>query len=461
MKTMKLRWLLLAALTLLICITALPAMAEKNSTSGDAGDTSVFYVDSYGNAKITFTQTEGLCYEKNSLGQTVQNDEWGKYHIYVETPYGGTYSEDWDKTYYGSTYTLSLGSSGLYRIRVVPYTANEISASWALDKFVRWSSYPSWWISSRQNCNIMSTVSVSVYVQQVDQKTGAVLGSRSVTVSTGNNSVSAGSTPSGYTIVGSSTATVYVDKSGRADKSTVTFYYRRNENTKGTVSVTCVDENGYTISSYTETITSSTTLYPKNINNYTATSGGQYVSFNSSTGQCNPSTIRFIYKKNSNPPGPGPIPGPTTPTSWDTKFKPGSSSKNPEGINNLYKLTDDNPSTVFAYTLYNSDKNNGLPDFTAYFNNASVSGIKIRNGDGSNYYRYMRVNTFYVKVYTNSGTYTESQMTIPDSRSSDYYSFSFRQRYTGVTRIEIYITDRHVGQGDDTNRVRIRDIAFY
>ena len=215
-------------LALTACLLAVPAMADTYATSGNGGSTSVFFVESYGNATLTFSQSEGLCYELSYThaidGILGNEDEWGKYHIYVETPSGGSYREDWDKTFGGDSFSLKLNGAGTYRIRVVPYTADEMTASWTLDKFISWTTYPRWWISGQKNCTAKTTVSASIYVYKVDQDTGAVLSSRSETVSYGNNSVSAGSAPSGYTLSSNSTANVYVDQTGRANVSSVTFY---------------------------------------------------------------------------------------------------------------------------------------------------------------------------------------------------------------------------------------------
>ena len=63
----------------------------------------------------------------------------------------------------------------------------------------------------------------------------------------------------------------------------------------GTVSVYCYDIARNYIQAYTETITASTTLYPKEIPGYKSASSGQYVAFNN--GACNPATVFFYYMK--------------------------------------------------------------------------------------------------------------------------------------------------------------------
>ena len=226
----------------------------------------------------------------------------------------------------------------------------------------------------------------------------------------------------------------------------------------GSVSIRCYDETGSLIQTTSRTISQSQTVQPPAVSGYESISSGEYVSLNTSTGTCNPSVLNFYYRQKSVPstPGTGAVP-----YEWDTKFKAGISTKNPDAYRWLYRLYDGDPGTTFTYYLYNSDKNNGYPDFTAYFRSGTVSGIKIRNGSASNYYHFMRINQFHVVVYTNSGSYTESVMTVPDSYQYDYYTFSFRRTYTGVSRIEIYIDDRNVGEGEERNYVHIRDIAFY
>ena len=63
----------------------------------------------------------------------------------------------------------------------------------------------------------------------------------------------------------------------------------------GTVSVYCYDIARNYIQAYSETVTASTTLYPKEIPGYKSASSGQYVAFNNGT--CNPATVFFYYMK--------------------------------------------------------------------------------------------------------------------------------------------------------------------
>ncbi len=253
---------------------------------------------------------------------------------------------------------------------------------------------------------------------------------------------------------------VEVDTStGNADPSTISFRYKKDEPQRltATINIYCYDNESNTLLQHQNTtINSSRNINPPTINGYKSLSQSTWVNFDSTTGYLDQPSVTFYYEKIE------PVSSYTAPTKWDTKFKKESSNQNPDGYNNLYKLTDDSSNTVFTYMLWTSD-NNGAPEFTAYFNNSTVRGIKIRNGSGSDYWGNMRINTFYVKVYTNNGSYEEREMTIPDEdRGNSYYSIDFSKSYSNVTKIEIYITDRHVGTGkNNMYLVNIRDIGFY
>ena len=260
---------------------------------------------------------------------------------------------------------------------------------------------------------------------------------------------------SGYTC-SSSEQYVYLDTAtGQCSPNAINFYYI-TEKKSATVTVH-IYKDGSWADMETRTINSSQYIYPKTISGYTCSSESVYVSYNAN-GTCYPQTVSFYYVKKAAPVSSDHY---TPPYEWDTKFKVGISEMNPEAYKKLNHLTDQNPNTYFEYYLYDSDKNNGYPDFTAFFNNSYVSGIKFRNGDKSNYERYMRVHYFYVMIYAEDKVYTENRMEIPDSYQYDYYTFNFQRIYQNVTKIEIYIDSRRVGQGYDKYLVRIRDIDFY
>lgn len=429
-------------LALTACLMVLPAMADAYATGGSGGSTSIFFVESYGNATLTFSQSEGLCYELSYThaidGILGNEDEWGKYHIYVETPGGGSYREDWDKTFGGGSYSLKLNGAGIYRIRVVPYTADEMTASWTLDKFISWTAYPRWWISGQKNCAAKTTVSASIYVYQVDQDTGAVLSSRSETVSYGSNTVSAGSAPSGYALSSSSMASVYVDQTGRADVSSVTFYYRKKAPASASLSVYCYDENGGVICTYTESVSSSGYVSPRVLDGYSVTSGSAYVRFDAASGACDPGSVSFSYRRNISAP-PAPSYGRVTPSSWDTQFRPGfCRDTNDEQYRYLSRLGDDNASTAFWWVIWRTEREDSIPELTAFFNGDTVSTISIRNGNMSNYQAYARAARFRVCVY-HAGGVTTAYVCLPDRFTRDYQTFSLGGTYQGVSRIEMYL----------------------
>lgn len=156
---MKLKCLKLSIVILLLCTLILSfspyAYTESYSTYGDGNTETVFYAISDGEASITFQQEKGKCqelsYTKLFSGLTGEAEEWGKYHIYY-TIDGLTFMENWDSTHFGQTFRLKLTRVGEYTIRVVPFTASELTESYLLDQFVGWQTPPSWWISRQERC---------------------------------------------------------------------------------------------------------------------------------------------------------------------------------------------------------------------------------------------------------------------------------------------------------------------
>ncbi|MBR3741251.1 MAG: hypothetical protein IKN04_12490 [Clostridia bacterium] len=158
------RCAIFALLLFVLLLSVSISLADtKYTASGNGEDTSIFYVQSNGNAKITFKQEEGLCRELSYThlidGLQGDEEEWGKYHIYVTKTNGGGSVENWDKTRRGSTYELKLQSAGLYEIKVVPYTAYEMTESWTLDKFLWWTQPPQWWVDNLINCSVKEPMS--------------------------------------------------------------------------------------------------------------------------------------------------------------------------------------------------------------------------------------------------------------------------------------------------------------
>ena len=86
---------------------------------------------------------------------------------------------------------------------------------------------------------------------------------------------------------------------GVCNPSTITFKYQKVA-TPATLNIDCYDSNGNYIRSYTETLTSSRTVYPQAISGYTIVSGGQAVTY-SSDGTCSPVKLTFTYQKMPTP----------------------------------------------------------------------------------------------------------------------------------------------------------------
>ena len=120
---------------------------------GNGSEISIFQV-AVQNAPATvyFEQEEGLCYEVSHThvfdGPSGKEEEWGKYHVFYKL--AGTNQiqyVNWDKTNRGGEFELYLNNTGVYYVWVVPYTAQEMTDSWLLDRFQSWNRTPRWWIS--------------------------------------------------------------------------------------------------------------------------------------------------------------------------------------------------------------------------------------------------------------------------------------------------------------------------
>ena len=304
----KLGCLLILALLLAVC-SAAAAGTDVNATSGDGQESVCFYVDSYGNAQIDFTQEVGLCYELSYThvidGLQGDEDEWGMYHIYVTSPNGYTETYEWNDVFRSGSFSISIDGRGLYTVRVVPYTASEINSEWSLDRFLYWTRQPQWWVSGNRNCGVTptdpnnrypsGTVSVFCYDQN-----GGLFASYAVTV-TGPDRIYPRQY-SGYTTSDGYQYVTLDNRTGVCSPSSVSFRYRRNVPTSASVQVRCETQSGASIRTCTETVSSSGYLYPPSISGYNAVSSGQYVTFDTSTGTASPSSVTFRYSQNVTPP---------------------------------------------------------------------------------------------------------------------------------------------------------------
>lgn len=395
--------LLMAALLM----TVLPAYADGGTIFGDAGSVCTFYVISQGNASISFYQTEGLCTELSYThlvdGILGQEEEWGKYHLDVTTPAGFQYREDWNKTFNGSDYTLNLPQAGTYTIRVTPFTADEMTASWTLDHFVCWETLPQWRVSDTYRCSCVDRIWCDVTVKQVDASTGRLLAQRTERLYSGNNTVYAGSTPGGYTLADASQRQVYVYSSGAASENPVVFEYRKNA--------------APTSRPATQTVT--------------------------------PAPVSPSYG--------------AAPYAWDTQYRRGMNSYDQSIEQSLSKLFDDNTVTGLTYVIWQSDRTDDTPEFTAYFNGASVSGFQIVNGkiaSSDQFANYARAAHVTLRVHTSYGTY-EEHLQVPDRYVRDHQYFAMSRTYDGVQQIDVYFEDFYPGGGETRYVMALTELGFY
>ena len=163
------------------------------------------------------------------------------------------------------------------------------------------------------------------------------------------------------------------------------------------------------------------------------------------------------------------------PTAWDTQFRPGISTA-PDGLGynaNVYKqlnyLHDDNANTSISWLLYVSERTDGIPEFTASFNSASISAIGVRNGKAvseSEFFKYARLASLHLRIRTNGGEVFNTWVYLPDEYSPDYQILSLNKTYTNVASVELWIEGNvnqgfYLGTGDTIYTMHVTDIQFY
>ncbi len=299
---------------------------------------------------------------------------------------------------------------------------------------------------------------------------------------------------SGYRCVTNDQYVTFNSSTGKCSPSKITFTYEKVYSS-GKVTVKCIDDKTKKeIDSYTVKLTADGFVEPKDIDGYKVLSGAQYVVFNSSTGKCNPSKLEYRYSKISTKPTATPTPKPVKPTAtpkpgpdsqivpvtpiegyvnpigWDTQFRVGVTTKgaNEQCYTRLPNLSDNVSNTRFFWINWTSERTDNIPDLSAFFDNATISGIKTRNGNvmGREYYEGNARVKMWRLVITYGGKTEEIRLTIPDSYSADLREFGFGKTYKKVTRIDFYVGDSEVegyyaGNFDSSrNNITISDLLF-
>lgn len=132
-------------------------------TSGDSEHAKVFFVESDGNAKITFEQKKGKASEGTLSLQFFEGllgdaEEWGKYEIsVVHADTGKKIVYQWNDTYLSSSFTIKFSSIGHYYVHIRPYTADEMTDAFKATIFNWWEVPAEWWIDSKRNCSVSAS----------------------------------------------------------------------------------------------------------------------------------------------------------------------------------------------------------------------------------------------------------------------------------------------------------------
>ena len=244
--------------------------------------------------------------------------------------------------------------------------------------------------------NLVSSTTATITVRQVDVDTGAVLSTRYETLSVGTHTVSAGSTPSGYTIYSSSSVSVTVYSDGTVSKGLVTFQYKKKDPVTPT--------------------------------------------------PYNPPT---------------PAANQVIPTGWDTQFGP-TSTYNEKLPDRLYRMYDGDPSTYISYIMWGGERDDDIPEFTAFFDGATISTIGVINGltNSTRNERVAKPSDTTIKIYSDEGV-TVKVIQFDRGGSSTMRQYSLEGTYHNVTKIELYCRHTWLGQGDDMYNVHITEIAFF
>ncbi len=162
---------------------------------------------------------------------------------------------------------------------------------------------------------------------------------------------------------------------------------------------------------------------------------------------------------------PAQLPPKVEPAGWDTYFRPETcSTDNSSGINRLDLIHDGKPGTVFYYLIWTSEWKNryAQPQFYAFFDNGSISGMGMINGSAGSpesYRENARVRTMMVVVHSAAGDET-FEFNVADNFSTSYQYFSFGRTITGVTQVDIHILGSY-NDAPNRNLICISDMCFF
>ena len=309
------KWLLILAGILLLVLAC--SAASLADTTGDIGGTT--------SAAVSFdVATTGNSSGYIKLGGTrgtaniADYDFYGSFSGYKTEDAFGFFRVEVVKTGYSQTYVWAPSASmstngaetspslvivfpvqGTYRVTVTPLAQNEINGVyWAQNRFQSWAKPASWTVSREVNCHCSNPTGGTGIPTAAGRVAVYCYDANNTFLTSYYEEVAASRTVYPKEISGYSPTTggQYVTlTNGVCNPSALTFRYQKSQGS-ATLTVYCYDTEGSYIRTYTETVTASRTVYPQEISGYTATSGGQYVTY--SNGMCSPASVTFRYQKN-------------------------------------------------------------------------------------------------------------------------------------------------------------------
>ena len=156
------------------------ACSEGFVPKGSGEAAAAFSVQSSGGARLTLRQKRGVAREitfnqkkiirpdqtpvpkeskeKNQFivipasTNIMELGEWGMYRLRITDPSGNVSEKEWASEYDGEEIILSLPKAGLYRIEVIPFTPQQMNASWEMNRFIQWLTWPEWEAADTRNC---------------------------------------------------------------------------------------------------------------------------------------------------------------------------------------------------------------------------------------------------------------------------------------------------------------------